>query len=93
MQRLGKALNFTRNFFFTQIYRYTVLNKLTGWGYRPMKLQKVAAGARAFSLPPFLEKALESRLWLCVIYVYYAEEARGTERVLTAICYVMTTRK
>ena len=27
-----------------------------------MKLQKIAAGARAFSLPPFLEKALESRL-------------------------------
>ena len=27
-----------------------------------MKLQKIAAGARAFSLPPFLEKALGSRL-------------------------------
>ena len=27
-----------------------------------MKLQKIAAGARAFSLPLFLEKALGSRL-------------------------------
>ena len=26
----GKTLNFTRNFFSTQIYKYTVLNKLTG---------------------------------------------------------------
>ena len=69
MQRLSRALNFTRNFFSTQIYRYTVSNKLTGWGYRPMKLQKIAAGARAFSLPPFLEKALGSRLNISLISI------------------------
>ena len=56
MQRLSKAINvgnFTGSFFSTQIYRCTVLNKLTVRGNRPMKLQKIAAGAGAFSLPPF----------------------------------------
>ena len=57
MQRLNKTSNFesfTRKYFSTQIWEYTVLNKLTVVDNRPMKLQKIKAGAKAFSLPCIL---------------------------------------
>ena len=52
-------------FFSAHMCGYTFLNKLTVWSNRQMTLQKMPAGARAFSLPSILEKVVKVIIQTC----------------------------